>query len=154
MKTVDWYAVYKAPDRGEIITGPFRNKEDAEKLKTEVNDITRWGGVFDRVEGKDIEIERYEYVDIPFAQAKEIFAKGKYRIKEEECGTNLQIYYKRRWRDVARTDKYDNVCTTQCCSRSIDEWKKFYIGKLHRAEYGARLQRTGTIAVIDSMTDG
>jgi hypothetical protein len=83
--------------------------------------------------------------------------------------TNPEIYVRGEWRSLGRTDLIDNVGTGWCTTKSAEEWRGHYLGKVvdaisHNGKhepyfekhyYGAgRLQKYGGLSVIDATTDG
>ena len=105
-------------------------------------------------------IERNKYADISVKETREILKNSRYRLSKIEQYSSfgllgyknrLQILYKRKWRNMAVTDKLDNVCRDVCYVWPIEVWIKYY---KNRNRFGARIQKDGTFSVIGWMTNG
>jgi len=93
-------------------------------------------------------------VDLSVNDTTKVFESSKFRTRKKKSWhadfNGLQIFYKDKWMDVARTDLKDDVCTTLCEVKSKKEWVDHYKRNI---QYGARIKEK-TFAVIDSISDG
>lgn len=142
---------YLYPDEARAMRDAFTVAMNlsAQKAKTAER------GWFARVDRGE-ETEGYQ-VDLLRPAAFKVMDNARYRLKFDKQwgGNGLEIFYKRKWWGVCRTDLKDNVATGWVTSKTLDQWLKHYRAKVR---YGVRLLDHGdgrrSFAVIDSYSDG
>ena len=119
-----------------------------------------------------LDLKNYNVQLLP-EEAALVMAKARFRLTKDEIPwysnsacNELQIFYKRKWWEVARTDLMNDVCTGCAGHKTLDEWIEYYRPKMR---YGVRLNEFTVacplcrvshhklfrvFAVIDRMTDG
>lgn len=131
-----------------------------------MREYTEKGGFLISKDGAEEQLPPHWIADLSYDEAKKIMDSAEYRLVEYVEGppwwtneTKLnkpEIYVNGKWLSLCRTDWKDNVATSSCGFKSLDEWKENYTLRDQDEWTGGVSARMtdGYFAVIDSFSDG
>lgn len=90
-------------------------------------------------------------VDLSVEEGKAYLAAAEIRIVDEPADwsgpayNRPQIKWHDEWINLCRTDLKDDVATGNCVTKTAEEWRAYYMGRIH---YGVRIKPTSQGGVI------